>query len=503
MAERPSRRTALTLGLVGAGTVGAGLAGLKIAGAPPFSEPVASTSPAATDENGAGVTWAEPPVLASEDGFLELDLTAAPAQVEVAGGTATMLAYNGSVPGPTLHLSPGDTLRVRLTNGLDEPTNLHTHGLQVSPLADGDNPFISIEPGQSFDYVIVIDPDHPHGVFWYHPHHHGTVADQVFGGLYGAIVIDRDDWSQRAPRVAVVSDVTLVDGGVATVSAAERRQGRLGEAVLVNGLLAPDLATAPGATERLLLINACASRYLDLDPGGATVRVRGIDGGTFDSPRDGSRLLLAPGNRADLEIDMVDAPVTLTARAHGIGSMGMGMMSAGTEPEDALLLTLVPDAKADTPAPVPPASFQPRDLREVDVDARRTLTFTMAMGGGGMRFLIDGEEFDGTRIDQQADVGTVEEWTLRNRTMMDHPFHLHVWPMQLTEADGIDLRDVVDVPAGEDVVVRIGFDRVPGTTVYHCHVLDHEDLGMMGVIDVAPAVQTGAEVPEGSADVEG
>lgn len=502
MAGRPSRRTALTLGLVGAGSVAAGLAGLRIAGAPPFSEPAASTSPSAQEPSADRPRWAEPPVLTSEDGFLELDLTAAPTTVEVAGGAATMLAYNGSVPGPTLHLTPGDTLRVRLTNGLDQPTNLHTHGLQVSPLADSDNPFIRVDPGQSFEYVIVIDPEHPTGVYWYHPHHHGMVADQVFGGLYGAIVVDREDWTQRAPRVAVVSDVTLVDGEVARVSSADRRQGRLGEAVLVNGALAPALPVTPGATERLLVVNACASRYLDLDPGAATMRVRGIDGGTFAAPRERSGLLLAPGNRADLEIDMPEADVPLTARAHGIGSMGMGMMAAAVEPEDALLLTLVPDARADTPGPVPPASFRPRDLREVEVDARRTLTFTMAMGGG-MRFLIDGEEFDPNRVDQQADVATVEEWTLRNRTMMDHPFHLHVWPMQLVDAEGIDLRDVVDVPAGEDVAVRIAFDRFPGRTVYHCHILDHEDLGMMGVIDVASAVATGAEVPGDPAGMEG
>jgi len=107
----------------------------------------------------------------------------------------------------------------------------------------------------------------------------------------------------------------------------------------------------------------------------------------------------------------------------------------------------------------------------------------MGMGmGGGMTFLIDGREFDPDRVDQTVDIGTVEEWTLVNATMMDHPLHLHIWPMQLVDHDGVDVRDVVNVPAGRSVKVRIAFDRFPGRTVYHCHILDHEDLGMMGVI---------------------
>ena len=218
------------------------------------------------------------------------------------------------------------------------------------------------------------------------------------------------------------------------------------------------------------------------------MRVRGIDGGTWRTPREAPRLVLAPGNRADLELSVPEAGATVTARAHPVGqmTMGMGMMGRAEAPEDAVLLTLVPDANADTAVPVPPASFLPPDLREAAVSRERTLTFTMAMGGG-MRFLIDGAEFDAGRVDQAVAAGAIEEWTLRNATGMNHPFHLHVWPMQLRDAEGIDLRDVVDVPAGEDVVVRIAFDRLPGRTVYHCHTLDHEDLGMMGVIEVEPA----------------
>lgn len=467
-----SRRRALGLGLLGAGSLGLGLAGVASSGF--------RSGPSAANASGGApaASWSEPTVLASSDGVLTFDLTISETTVDVAGTSARMLAYNGTVPGPTLHLRPGDTLRVRLVNRLDQPTNLHTHGLVVSAEGNGDNPFVSVEPGESFDYEISLPRDHPHGVFWYHPHRHGLVADQVFGGLYGAIVVDEEDWSQRPPRVVVVSDVTLSGGAVASVSAAERRQGRVGEVVLANGLVAPPLAVPPGGTERLLIVNACVSRYLDL--GGLAMTVRGLDSGSFVPPRTVDRLVLAPGNRADVLVEGPERPTSLVARAYERGAGGMGMMGASVEESDATILTLVPDAGASRSA-VAPAKSPPSDLRDVDIDRARTLTFTMGMGGG-MTFLIDGRPFDPDRVDQTVDIGTVEEWTLANATMMNHPFHLHIWPMQLVDHDGVDTRDVVDVPPGRSVRVRIAFDRFPGRTVYHCHILDHEDLGMMGVV---------------------
>ncbi|MGB5951161.1 MAG: multicopper oxidase domain-containing protein, partial [Ornithinimicrobium sp.] len=134
-----------------------------------------------------------------------------------------------------------------------------------------------------------------------------------------------------------------------------------------------------------------------------------------------------------------------------------------------------------------------RDLRQADVVGLRSLTFQESMGGmmggddGGMRFTFDGREFDADRIDQSVSVGSVEEWVIGNDSEMDHPFHLHVWPMQVLEADGRALPeplwlDVVNVPPRSQVTVRIAFDDFGGRTVYHCHILDHEDRGMMGTV---------------------
>jgi FtsP/CotA-like multicopper oxidase with cupredoxin domain len=134
-------------------------------------------------------------------------------------------------------------------------------------------------------------------------------------------------------------------------------------------------------------------------------------------------------------------------------------------------------------------------LRGEAVTARRELTFAMGMGGmmggGGsmMSFTVNGREFDPDRVDVKVEAGSVEEWTLTNTSPMDHPVHLHVWPMQVVESAGRALdrpvwQDVVNVPARSRVRVRIAFDDFVGRTVYHCHILDHEDAGMMGVIEV-------------------
>jgi len=123
------------------------------------------------------------------------------------------------------------------------------------------------------------------------------------------------------------------------------------------------------------------------------------------------------------------------------------------------------------------------------VTNRRTLTLGQ-MSMGNSEFVIDGRSFESGRVDESVTLGTTEEWTLRNQSMMDHPFHLHVWPFVVvnrSDRTAVDpgWRDTVNVPAGQSVIIRIPFQDFAGTTVYHCHILDHEDLGMMGTVQVA------------------
>jgi len=486
--EPISRRSVLVMG-------GLGLVSTVIGGTGLWRELILSAP-----GREAGQPWAEPELRRSEAGRLEVRLEAALGTHEVAGRQATTLGYNGGVPGPTLRLHPGDTLRIDLVNHLEEVTNLHVHGLHVSPEGNGDNVFLAVEPGQTQHYEYRLPDDHPAGVFWYHPHHHGHVADQVFGGLYGAVIVEdpTDELAVDRERVMVVSDITLDDtGAVVTPSVMEQMMGREGELVLVNGQTAPDLEGRAGERERWRIINACASRYLALDLPGQDARVIGRDQGRLAAPAALREVVLAPGNRLDLLVDLREGDGELTALPVDRGGMmgrmmDRGPLPGGDEPVSLARLRVTGGDRAGGAAS--PAAPALRDLRDVEVVRRRTLTFEMGMGGmmgrgggGPMTFTFDGLAFDADRIDQEVELGTVEEWTIGNSSPMDHPFHLHVWPMQVLELDGRAVGDplwldVVNVPAGGQVTVRVPFQDFGGRTVYHCHILDHEDRGMMGTV---------------------
>ncbi len=483
-----TRRRALQLGGLGLGSAAIGGAGLAWR---------SGTGLGTGADAAPGSASSEPEVLRSSGGRLQVTLRAALGQTRVAGREATTLSYNGGLPGPTLHLQPGDRLQVRLVNDLDAPTNLHVHGLHVSPVGDGDNVFVTVAPGESFDYDHQLPDDHPPGVYWYHPHHHGVVAEQVFGGLYGAIIVDDPEPVEvTRERLLVVSDLTLDGSGrVAAPSMMDQMAGREGEMVLVNGQAEPALTAAPGERERWRVVNACSSRYLRLRLDGQQLQLLGLDSGRYPEPREADEVLLAPGNRADLLVTTAEGSSALQALPYDRGGMG-GMGGRGSPSSDGGTVDLARlDVTGATAPSLPPVPLQPTqpDLREATVAGRRELTFAMGMGGGGMggsgmEATIDGKAFDPERVDQSVRLGTVEEWTLINTSPLDHPVHLHVWPMQVVAEgerpvdDGV-WRDVVNVPAREQVTVRISFDRFPGRTVYHCHILDHEDQGMMGVID--------------------
>jgi FtsP/CotA-like multicopper oxidase with cupredoxin domain len=500
---RYSRRRALQLAGLGLATAAAGAVGVA-------RDTNRRIEPSDGAPAGASESFTEPTLRQSSGGVLDVTLTATAGTGPVGGRTASTLRYNDVLPGPTLRCRPGDILRVTLVNRLTEPTNLHVHGLQVSPEGNGDNPFVMIEPGQSFRYEYLIPTDHPSGTFWYHPHHHGLVADQVFGGLYGAIVIDDPNpVPVAADRLLVVSDITLDgSGAVAQATVMQRRLGREGATVLVNGQLSPRLTATPGSRERWRLINACTSRYLRLRLDGQDLTLLGIDLPTT-TPVPITEVLLAPGNRADLLVTARTGESTLAAlpvdRGASMMSGGMGRGAGanpptGTSVELATLAVRGPEAPAPGGIPHGPA---PRDLRGLTVSRRRQVTLAMTLGMGVSAFTLDGRSFDPSRTDQTVVAGDVEEWTFTNATTMDHPMHLHVWPMQLITTGGVPetgvtWRDVVNVPAGATTTVRIAFDRNAGRSVYHCHILDHEDLGMMAVVQIASSrpSSAGREPPQ-------
>jgi FtsP/CotA-like multicopper oxidase with cupredoxin domain len=452
-----------------------------------------------------GGPLAEPPTLSSVAGVLRARLEVAETTVTVAGRRARLLTYNGTVPGPTLRLRPGDRLQVQLVNRLAVPTNLHTHGLHVSPSGNADNTLtVHLLPGESFDYDIAVPADHPPGSYWYHPHEHHLVTDQLWGGLFGAMVVeDPEEVPVTRDRVLVVSDTTLDGSGrPVAVSTAERFRGREGELVLVNGQLQPVLDAPPGARERWRVVNACASRFLRLRLDGQQLALLAVDGGRLPQPRPVDQVDVLPGGRADLL-------VTTTAGTSRLTGVALPRMRRGDGPSAApgVLATLQVGGTPAPALPPVPAAAAPADLRTVEPVARRRLVLAMGppggrageheghdgsgTGGGHEIASIDGRSFDPARTDHVVRLGTVEEWTWVNRSGMDHPMHLHVWPVQVVAEDGrpvtaVERQDVVLVRAGSELTVRIPFTDFPGRTLAHCHISDHEDGGMMAVVEAVP-----------------
>ncbi|MDD7968068.1 multicopper oxidase family protein [Actinomycetospora lemnae] len=503
-----SRRQALGLLGLGAAAVAAGVTGC--------AGPGTGTRRTVAGLPG-GQPLAVPTELVSSQGRLAVDLSAAPG-ASLAGSPASAWGYNGTSPGPTLRVRAGDVLSVRLRNGLDQPTNLHTHGLRVSPEGDSDNPFIHIPPGEVFDYRIAIPADHPAGTFWYHPHAHGYVADQLFAGLAGAVIVD--DVPQpavTADRVMLITDTTPGTGGPAPTAPAARMAGRQGDLLLLNGQHQPVIPAARGDLQRWRLINATTSRTLDLRLDAHLLTRIALDGITLPTATTGETVRLAPGGRADVLV-RPDPPGTFRLAATTEPRTAMGMMggpAVGGETET--LATLATGDGARAPAPLPTFPAGPAPAVAATTGFRR-LAFTMGMGGGmgpggmgsggmgsggmgpggqgpggpggqGMSFGLDGRAYDPLRTDQVVALGAVEEWTVTNATPMAHPFHLHVWPFEVL-ADSVGspttgtLQDVVLVPANGWVRLRIPFTTVAGRTVYHCHIFDHEDAGMMATIEV-------------------
>ncbi len=423
-------------------------------------------------------------------GRLDLDLVAAETPISIPGAPARALTYNGLLPGPLLEMEPGDTVEIRLHNRLNQPTNLHYHGLHLPPTGQADNVFLSVAPGATQTYNFRLPEQHPAGIFYYHPHHHGTVADQVFGGLGGALIVrgalDRiPEVAGAREQVLFLKDLPSEQGG----DGMGLMLGREGSILTVNGRVQPELTAQAGELLRLRIINGSNARFWRLALEGHSFHLIATDGGALEQPVPLQELLLVPGERTDVLVQV--APEGGRFRLHNLpyrrlGRPGMGMHRPVTDQHQADVVATVSTNGAVTPQPLPQRLLRVEELSS----PVRTRRFVMNHGmvpSMGMAFLINGERYSHARIDTRVRLGETEDWELVNTGVMDHPFHLHVNPMQVISRNGRPepyraWRDVVLVRSGETVRVRTRFNDFAGKSVYHCHVFDHEDLGMMGNI---------------------
>jgi FtsP/CotA-like multicopper oxidase with cupredoxin domain len=498
-------------------TAGAGVAAFGVAGRG-LLLPWVHISRAAEGE-----PLVEPEVRASRDGLLDTTLTCSVMSVPVAGGTAIMSVYEGSLPGPTLRIRPGDTLRINLVNNLealpaglpaDSPflcsalggpahaaggehattcdTNLHTHGFHVSPSDNSDNIFLTVKAGESFQYEYQIPPDHPSGIYHYHPHLHGASHGQVFGGMLGAIIIEGD--LDRLPGIDGVPERMLIlqttqltpDGGsvIAQGQAAESTYLRL-----VNGQLNPTMTIQPGETQRWRVQNLTASTTFRLRLDAHQLHQIAKDGNTLAETWTRDEIVLLPGERIEALVQGGPAG-TYELRTLPI-TTGFTTQVAAT------LATLVSAGDAVTPQPLPTTLLPFEDLSTADIDERRRITFQIKppiqppTGPHGPTAQIDSHFFDAERDDQVVRLNTTEEWVIRNASAEWHPFHIHINDYQVVAVNGrpVPVRyseDTTPVPPFGEITIRTRFRDFPGRWVYHCHILLHEDLGMMGTVKALP-----------------
>ncbi|GAB4401261.1 MAG: multicopper oxidase family protein [Rhodoferax sp.] len=477
-----------------------GMAGASPAAADPHaahasaaSEPVAL---APVDTLPAGQPLATLPRLENRSrkgGLFSATLTAAPMHLSLVPGTTTEFwAYNGELPGPLIEAREGDTVEILFKNRLPQPSTIHWHGLPVPPEHDG-NPQDPVAPGAQRLYRFVL-PKGCAGTYWYHPHPHGYTAEQVFRGLAGLFIVRaaHDPLAGIPERHWVFSDLKLAaDGRIPPNDDNDTMNGREGQFSLVNGQRQPQVRFAAGGRERWRIWNANSARYLRLQLGDVPFTLVGTDGGLLQAPRPGlTELLLAPAERVEV---IVDAPAqpgrrTLISAVYARGKMGK------VAPDTPLTLAQV-DFAAPPRKALPPL---PTHLRRIDdlgpAVARQRVVFSeeMSMAGGvhRMKFLINGGQFDMNRVDLHGRLGEVELWEVVNQADMDHPFHIHgvqfqeverVFEGQTTPAPYRAWKDIANLRAGETVRLKLR-QMHPGLRMFHCHILEHENAGMMGQV---------------------
>jgi suppressor of ftsI len=428
-------------------------------------------------------TFEEPPFVASSAGVLRISLTPRMSTVTIAGRQATLMAYNGLYTPPTLRVRPGDTIRLRLINALSEPTNLHTHGLTVSPRGNSDNVFLRVAPGQTQDYEFQLPANHPPGLFWYHPHPHGFSDEQVRNGMAGGLIVEGllDSFPtlrQIPERVLLLKGLQLENGRVVIT--------HIGEHVIrtINGVVTPVIVLRPGETELWHIGNQSADLYFLLTLDSHHFQLVARDGNRRSRITTADTIRLSPGARAE---------VLVTAAASGVYLLRTGNVDTGPEGNQypgTVMATVRVEGLSATPVALPPALLPVQDLRG-KVTNRRTIVFSETADGDTL--FIDGKTFDPNRTDVRVKLGAIEEWTIRNMGVELHTFHIHQGPFQLVSINGVpqpvdDHRDIVDVPIGGEVKVIIPFTNplIVGRFVYHCHILSHEDKGMMATIEVTP-----------------
>lgn len=480
------------------------------------------------------------------NGRIDGPLVAKVAEVDIGiGARVRTFTYDGALPGPTWDLRPGQTIAVELKNELpavgahgevahpesatatasygstidlamNRPhgwtnTNLHTHGLHVSPSdtesGAGDDVFLVLEPGKSQRYDIKVPEDHTGGFFWYHPHLHGGVKQALRGGMAGAIIIRGEidevpEVAAAAEKLLVLQDVELSKDFVLQDPTPDDPNGNYWpddqEFWIVNGQYRPIITMRPGEVQRWRIVNAAASWVAHLSLAGHQLHALAWDGYTLAEVDAIDEADVVPGGRLEVLV-----------RAGGLGEYDLELLPASqipvvaptnnptAEPGASTLPRVVATVRVEG-EPISPEMPLPTKLPAYDpkirpISKRRSVSYEAVFGPApGNAFLalgVDHIPFNPEAPPYEMRVGTAEEWLVED---MDdgftHIFHIHINPFLVTEVNGIPLsppqwRDTYQL-GPNSFRMQMNLEDFTGRYVHHCHYVDHEDMGMMEAVEV-------------------
>ena len=387
-------------------------------------------------------------------------------------------SYNGmSVLGPTLRLRTGDSVVISVTNELDEITTAHWHGADV-PAEDDGGPHSLIEPGET--WVADFDVIQPAATLWYHPHAHGSTAEHVYRGGAGLIIIEDDNPAAATlPATYGVDDIPVIiqdkdftEDGQLDFAIDPGDDGNLYDTLTVNGAISP-FVEVPKGLVRLRLLNGSQARIYRLSVEGADMTKIASDGGYLARPVVMERLVLAPGDRAEIIVNV-------------------GMESAAlVDSRLGRVLELRPNGSALGTGTLPDklATIERISESEITVDRSFHMNDARNFWEFDPSWAINGVQFDMSRIDVRVKLGDTERWTLSSDDGQ-HVFHPHQTQFQILAINGeppppeeSGWEDSVLVNGQREVVIAARFDTYTAEDtpyMFHCHILDHEDLGMMG-----------------------
>jgi FtsP/CotA-like multicopper oxidase with cupredoxin domain len=436
-----------------------------------------------------------PPLAASRTdaaGQRVFDLRAGEGSTQLRPGAATATwGINGDYLGPTLRAARGEKVMIHVHNGLREPTTMHWHGMELPAVMDG-GPHQVIKPGATWSPHWRIGQ--PAATLWYHPHPHGQTAEHIYRGLAGLFIIDDPKTSPAAlPHRYGVDDIPLIvqdknftDSNQLSLGRSFGGTGILGDTIVVNGTIAPHQEVTSEKV-RLRILNASNARIYNIGlPGDRQFTLIGTDGGLLPAPVQASRVELSPGDRAEIIVAMRPGERTvLRSYPPDLGTNFLtGRFTGGDDSFDILQLRA---ARQLAPAPALPATLAPAP----HVPGTAATTRTFDLDGRD----INGKGMDMSRIDFTAAAGSAETWQVTNRDDLPHNFHIHGVQFQVLSVGGAappaayrGWQDTIYLKPGGTARIAVPFGAYADPHhpyMYHCHLLYHEDEGMMGQFTVS------------------